>query len=109
MTAATHDEESRTPVTIADERPATRDGMSVVHEEIVRGLARVVTEAGHQGVMYVHNWIKDTDYGKDESAESARALRDADQCLELALEYVRRLRDELRQRVCYRDDTDVPF
>lgn len=92
-----------------------RGDISRVHHDIISGLVNVVTEAGHQGVMYVHDWIAATDRGtrrdpKANSLEAPSELMNARICLELAVEYLRRLDDELfRQSSMTERPEPLPF
>lgn len=108
MTTTTEDKGSVSPATVTETRREPRGDIAKVHEAIVRGLYDAVTEAGHQGVVYVFDWYHATDYGKAVEPEPAE-LVNAQVCVELALDYLRQLRHELKHQPREDACTEAPF
>ena len=92
-----------------EHRREPRGNLAEVHQQIMRGLSRVVTEAGHQSVMYVHDWTHATEYGQDRVEDHAELLANAGRCLRLATNYLCQLRNELHLRQDSEDTAEVPF
>lgn len=93
-----------TPTAPTAQEPSTgRGDVAKVHEVIAHSLAQVVTEAGHYAVMHVHDWSEAVHLAKELPGPRSE-LRYAQECLELALQYLTMLRNE----VDHQADVEAP-
>lgn len=97
MTTTVEDDGPVSPATVAETRREPRGDITKVRKAIVLGLYEAVTEAGHQGVMYVYDWHHVTDFGEAVQPEPVELVK-GQMCLELALDYLRQLRHELKEQ-----------